>query len=352
MLSAQSSHSTARALQETAPLDYSMLTEAGEIASISSEWNALLARSRCNRAFSCSKWYLATPCILPELKPLVLVARRHGTLAGIFPVWLDPHRREAGFPDDHSDHLDIIAADDDMETITGLLSMALRGGAGYSRLSLKHIKPDSNCARGARELGLCPAMDEVFAPQNSLAYAVIGLARGYDEYMKNLSRKFRLNLNRMRSKAQREGVVVRELGPEDLSPESLPELFLALHESRFGKGTSLKSVCKSPEAWIRHLFPSLFAERRMRVFAVLHQDRIAGLDLATATRTGMYAWNGGFLPEIAHYEPGKLLIHKAIQQCCAEGLPEYDLGWFGQQYKAHWKPAIRYIGELQFNTHS
>jgi hypothetical protein len=34
--------------------------------------------------------------------------------------------------------------------------------------------------------------------------------------------------------------------------------------------------------------------------------------------------------------------------CCAESFAEYDLAGFGQQYKAHWRPAIRRIGELQF----
>jgi CelD/BcsL family acetyltransferase involved in cellulose biosynthesis len=352
MLSAQKSSSPARNFPENLPLEYSILTHTDEIASIGPDWDSLLARSRCNRAFSCSKWYLATPYLLPELNPLVIIARRDGALAGILPLWLNVDGKEAGFPDDYSDHLDIIAADDDMEAISGLLSTALRGETGYRRLALTHIKPESNCVRAARELGLLHDMDEAFAPSKALAYAVLDLACGYQEYSRCLSRKFRLNLNRMRNKAKKDGLEVLELRPPDIAPESLPELFLSLHESRFGKDTSLRSVCKTPEAWIRHLFPSLFAEGRMRVFAVLHKGRIAGIDLATVTKCGMYAWNGGFAEHIACYEPGKLLIHKAIQQCCLEGLPEYDIGWFGQQYKAHWKPVIRYVGALHFKTHS
>jgi hypothetical protein len=331
-------------------IDYEILTHICGIASISSEWDALLDRSPCNRAFSCSKWYLSLPYVLPELQPVVVVAKRDGILAGILPLWQDVHRKEAGFPDDFSDHLDIIAADDDIETITGLLSTALQGATGYSKLLLKHIKPDSNCVRGAQALGLCTDVDEVFSPQRSLAYAVLDLTCGYDEYCRTLSRKFRLNLNRARSKAQRDGITVRELTPESLPPESLPKLFLSLHESRFGKNTSLRSACESPELWIHHLFPALFVERRMRVFAVLRKDCIVGIDLAMVGKSGLYAWNGGFSPEIACYEPGKLLIDKAIHHSCLEGLAEYDIGWFGQEYKAHWRPTIRYISELRFDT--
>ena len=76
-------------------IDYQTLTELSEINSIASEWDALLERCRCNRAFSCSKWFLTTPELFPELSPLVLVARRDGAIAGVMPLMLDPHDRTA-----------------------------------------------------------------------------------------------------------------------------------------------------------------------------------------------------------------------------------------------------------------
>jgi len=335
-------------LSQQVALDYSVLTDLGAIAALSAEWDELLARSRCNRAFSCSKWYLATPYLLPHLEPLVLVARRCGRIAAILPLWLDIHKKQAGFPDDYSDHLDIIAADEDTDVSVGLLNFAIRQKQHCDKLSLKHIKPDSNCARAARRLGLF--REEAFAPGKSLPYAVIDLTGGYDNYLGTLSRPFRRQLKRLCGKAQKENIRVLELKPESFSPQSLPAIFLRLHESRFGAGTSLTLVCKSPEKWIYNLFPELFMEQRMRVFVIEIEDLIAGIDLEMVTRSGMYSWNGGFLPEIQQYHPGKLLIHKAIEQCCLEGSTEYDLGWFGQEYKSQWRPGIRQIGELQLHT--
>jgi CelD/BcsL family acetyltransferase involved in cellulose biosynthesis len=335
-------------LTQQSAFDYSLLTDLPAIAGLSAEWDELLARSRCNRAFSCSKWYLATPQLLPDLEPLVLVARRNGLIAGILPLWLDTRKKQAGFPDDYSDHLDIIAVDEDTDVIASLLNFAIRQKQRYDQLSLKHIKPDSNCARAARMLGLF--REEAFAPGNSLPYAVLDLTGGYDRYVVRLSRQFRRQLKRLCAKAQKESITVSELKPESFSPQSLPEIFLRLHESRFGTGTSLTLVCKSPEKWIYSVFPELFAERRMRVFAISIEDRIAAIDVEMVARSGMYSWNGGFLPEIEQYHPGKLLIRKAIEQCCIEGLTEYDLGWFGQEYKMQWRPEIRQIGELQFHT--
>src|SRR3954467_3962068 len=122
MLSAPCPDTIVKALQKNCPLDYTILRDIQDIVSISMEWDGLLARSRCNRAFSCSKWYLATPYLLPHLEPLVLVARRCGRIAAILPLWLDIHKKQAGFPDDYSDHLDIIAADEDTDVSVGLLN--------------------------------------------------------------------------------------------------------------------------------------------------------------------------------------------------------------------------------------
>lgn len=323
-----------------------VLTDWRDILLLREAWNVLLARSRCNRAFNSAQWYFAVPLILPELSPLLCIARRAGIMQGILPLWRDRCRQEVRFADHFCDHIDIIAADDDWEVMTGLLAFALQEAARYGTLSLRRLKRDSNCVRAACALGFSGQVERGFAPEAAGEHAVIDLGKGYEAYLKTLSRKFRLNLNRMRHKAAANGVVVRELQPEDLTPKDLPATFLSLHAARFGEASKL--VAPSGVTWIQHLFPSLFAERRLRVFAVLLADQITGIDLAMVSRSGPYAWNGGFLPEIQQYDPGKLLIDKTVQQCCAESLGEYDLGGFGHQYKAHWKPTIRWVGGLQF----
>lgn len=323
-----------------------VLTDWRGILSLCSEWNNLLAHSRCNRAFNSSQWYSAVPLILPELSAFLCIARCAGTLRGVFPLWLDGRQQEVGFAGDFCDHLDIIAAGDDLGVTADLLAFAIKAAADHGKLLLKRIKPDSNCVRAALALGFSCQVEEGFACETAREYAVIDLGMGYETYLKSLGRKFRLNLNRMRRKAAADGVMVRELQPDDLAPEHLPATFLSLLSARFS-GVS-KLLAPHAVAWIHRLFPSLFAERRLRVFAVLLGNRITGIDVAMVSDSGLYAWTGGFLPEVEQYDAGKLLIDKTIEQCCAECLAEYDLGWFRQQYKAHWKPTIRRIGNLQF----
>src|SRR2546423_6011682 len=175
-----------------ASVDYKILTDIHQVESISPEWDDLLARSRCNRAYSCSKWYLATVELLPKLQPLAFIARREGILSGVLPLWLEANRRLARFGDNFSDHFDIIAADEDSEVIQCLLDLALQGTESYDRLVLGQVKHDSNLVKGAKALGLGEAIDEFFVPGKSLTYAVLDLTQGYDEYMKTLSPEFRI----------------------------------------------------------------------------------------------------------------------------------------------------------------
>src|SRR5437868_7546535 len=76
---------------------YETLTDPSEIASIGDYWDRLLNGSRANRAFNCSKWFLAAIALYPELGPLVLIARRGATLSGVFPLFVVFGEGTAGF---------------------------------------------------------------------------------------------------------------------------------------------------------------------------------------------------------------------------------------------------------------
>jgi CelD/BcsL family acetyltransferase involved in cellulose biosynthesis len=333
-------------MQRYASISCEVLTGMEEIRAIASSWDELVARSRCNRAYSSSTWYLATQELVPDLQPLVFVAYRDHALAGVFPLWLEPGRRLARSGDHYIEHVDVIALDDDLEVVEGLVDFALQGNGSYDRLVLEPIRYDSNFVNGARGLGLGQEIDKCFLPDTFLPYAVLDLSYGYDEYMKTLSRKFRLNLHRLCHKAARDGFVIRELKRADMKPELLPEILLSLHLSRFGG----RSNMKSSQSWLQSSFPPLFAQGRLRIFAMLDKERIVAIDSATVTRFGIYGFVGGFLREVQKYDPGKLLIHKAIQQICLDGLTEFDLGWWGQDYKAHWKPNMRVVGDIRLAT--
>jgi CelD/BcsL family acetyltransferase involved in cellulose biosynthesis len=330
-----------------APIRYEALTELSEVIPLASEWDALLEQSQCNRAFSCSKWFLATSELFPAMRPLVLIARRDCALVGVMPLVIDDNGRKAGFPRNWCDYHDIISYDGHGDVNAGLLDLAISGTRHYDKLSLKRIRQDSNCFRAA--MTLKPGLDaeQLFLPGRMVEYTYVDLAHGFDVYRKKiLSKKFRNNLRTMRNNARKRGIAVRELKPDDLAPEKIAEVFLSLHLSRFGGHTALRTSV----SFVHRLFPSLFAEGRMRVFALLDEARIIGMHVAMVGKHSLFGWNGGFLPEAAGLSPGSQLFEEAIRQACLSGYEEYDFGWGDQEYKAQWTTDARQVGELEFTT--
>lgn len=325
------------------PVTYETLTAFPEVVRVGPQWDALLEESRCNRAFSCSEWFLSTPELFPALEPFVLIARRGGEIAGIMPLMIDRQSRTAMFPHNWSDYPDIIAQDEDDEVISGLLGLAISGAGEYDRLILKRLRPDSNCVRAAQRLEPDPAV----VPGKLLAYSYADLTRGYEVYRKTkMTRKLRGNLKTARNNARGRGIAINELGPGDLAPAELPGVFLSVHQNRFGEHTALRSSL----AFLRRLFPVLFAEGRMRVFALSSEGRVVAMHLAMVGRKSLFGWNAGFLPEVASLSPGALLLEEAIRHACLDGMGEYDLGRGQEAYKARWATGSREIGELHFTA--
>src|SRR6267143_2016795 len=114
---------------DTIKIEYEVLTELDAITSIATEWNALLARSGCNLAFSSAQWFLASCRLDRAVRPYVVVARSGDALVGILPLVLSNSGTVATFPEGESDYNDIVTERDYISAMTCLLDYALRSGA-------------------------------------------------------------------------------------------------------------------------------------------------------------------------------------------------------------------------------
>ena len=335
-------------------INYGVLTCAAEVALISPEWDALLARSPCNRAFSCSTWFLAacgfspdlTPYLDSPLQPNVIVARRGNQIAGILPLALSPDHEEAGFPGTLSDYNDIVAIAGDTQIATGLLEFAASRNGAYSRLVLKCLRTDSLCLRAAGLLDSARAIDNTFESDQTVC-PYLDIASGYEEYLKTRPGGFLKRLRYLQKKGLQSDVLARELDTKGISPDQVADSFLSLHLSRFGSRTGFRNA--PVQSFLRRLLPALYAEGRMRVFALFERDRIIGIHLCIVGVDSLCLWSGGFLPEAAHLSPGMLLINTEIETACAEGFAEYDLMRGTESYKERWSTNTRVIRQLEFD---
>jgi len=327
---------------ERASITYEVLREASAVTTVSAEWDSLLAQSPCNRVFSSSKWFLAWCHTVSTFSPYVIVARRGGAVAGVLPLVVTPDQ-QAEFPGKLSDYNDIIAGQDDLPILTGLLAHAI-AAQDYERLVLKCIRADSNCLRALRSL--YPAGEiEPFRYTRTEVCPHIQLPASYDEYLATRSGVFREGLMRVRRKAEKNNVVVREVTPETFSPDRLPQAYLSLHLSRFGDRSWAKPALYP---FVEEAFPALFAERRMRVFALFEEEKMIAMHLCMVGPDSLCYWSSGFLPEAADWSPGRLLFDFQLRQCCATGVREYDLLRGEEAYKAKWATGVRDIGQFEF----
>ena len=331
-------------LSEEDNISYEVFTALEEIAEIASGWNSLLARSPCNRAFSCAQWFAASCRLHQDVRPYVIVARREERLAAILPLVLSNEETLASFPDEESDYNDLVAAPDDLTAMTGVLDHALTPGAGYRKLMLSRLRDDANCLRAALNLNPARDLSVTYSVETSCPY--IRLPSGYDEYLLTRSRSFRTSLGQAHRYAARHQLSICELQPETFSAECLAELFLALHLTRFGEHSSLS--LPMAQAFVREVVPPLFTDHRLRAFALYETEKIIAVSLCLVGTDSLCLWNGGFASGSERWSPGKLLISAGIRAACNSKLGEYDFLRGAEDYKSRWTREEREIGKLEF----
>ena len=327
-------------------LTYEVLTQPPQVKAILGDWDRLLERSLCNRAFSSPHWYLAACATAPVRSMHVIVARRGGVVKGVFPLALAEASRTALFPGLLGDYNDLIAGDDDRPVLAGLLDFAITRPNGYDKLVLRRLRRDSNCLRAARAIYPARLVEQVFYLDMTCPY--IDLPPTYEDYLATRSRNFRKGLKAARRKAIEAGVEARELEPESFPPARLPEVFLRLHLNRFGLTSSLATPAH--HEFTRRVLPDLFVQRRVRGFALFRAGDIIAIDVCMVGDGSLCAWNGGFLAEVGRWSPGRLLIDAEVRHACGRKLEEYDFLRGREGYKLGWATASRDLGGMELDA--
>jgi len=335
-----------KTVQYSSQISYQILRSLNEIESIATEWDSLLDQSPCNRAFSCSKWYLVSARTDDSFSPYVLVGHRGSQIAGILPTAITNDGETLTFAGELSDYNDIIARETDHEVLAGLMSRALFFGRDYRRVVLNRVRSDSNCARAVRLLSPTLDLAKSFSIKTNSRY--IRLPSSYRDYLSTRSRNFRKNLKRARRDAENNNVSVRELDVDNFSPSRLAEVFLSLNLERWGSNCYYN--LDRPRTFVLNILPDLFAERRLRAFALTSDQNLLAMDLCMVGANSLCSWNGGFLSEASRWSPGTLLIDAGIKHSYSAKFDEYDLLRGEEPYKQRWVNSTREIGSFEFNA--
>jgi CelD/BcsL family acetyltransferase involved in cellulose biosynthesis len=322
---------------------YSSLEQIEEIAHA---WDELLELSPCNRVFSSREWYTANSTRLSSFRPYVVAGFCEEKVLGILALVIDSKDNTVKFPR-HSqcDYHDVVAQTTTTpELIAELLSYALANAQGCRRMVLSKLRPDSHCARALPFLRARPELECDWREVDR--YPRVCLPESFDSYLNSRSKAFRDDIRRAFCNLKKNGLVLRELDPDTFPAPSIPELLITLCVARHGDQCIFIQTPYS-EAFPRYVLPPLFRKRHLRAFALLEGERVLGLDLCTASTSGLATWNGGFVPEVKRYSPGTALFAFGIQQSIASGLHEFDFMRGPQAYKSKWMNNEYAMSELE-----
>jgi CelD/BcsL family acetyltransferase involved in cellulose biosynthesis len=336
----------ARASFKSQSLAISVLTEVSEIAGLSGEWNALLARSVCNRAFSSAEWFVASCSANPSFQPYAIIARKGAQLAGVLPLVLIEDGTLATFPSYLTDYSDALVARDDFAVVADLLNHARAEPNGYRRVVLRHIRRDSNCMRAIETEENGRAAKAAFREMVGCHY--LRLPATYDDFLRTKDSRFRKRLKRLQALAGSSTYVVSELGPDNFPAGKLADVFLSLHLARQTAKSCFESA--AAQTFAREVIPDLFNKGSVRACALMAGEEVVAIDLYAMGDQSLGAWNGGFLAEAEHCSPGKLLINAGIKLACALGLDEYDFMRGTEDYKNSWASDTRSVGSIELNV--
>ncbi|MEO5930680.1 MAG: GNAT family N-acetyltransferase [Candidatus Kapaibacterium sp.] len=323
-----------------------LITTPADIAAIAGEWDHLLDASGCNRAFSSRAWYRAACTAYPGIEPTVIVARADGHPVGILPLVFDTGTGQGRFPTPLADYSDAIVAVDDIPVAVLMLRYALSAGMPWDGLMLNFVREDSNVMRGMMESGLPHRIEWHANERWTCAYQE--LPARYDDFLASRSRNFRKGIGRARRAAALAGLMVEELTPDLLNPDDLPGIFLRLHGDRFPESSLLSG---SHQLFLESVLPSLFAERRLLVFAMRRGDAILAIDLCMVGARSLCTWNGGFDSAVEELSPGRLIIDAGIRSACGRGCAEYDMMRGLEPYKLEWAGSRRLLGKVMIGEH-
>jgi CelD/BcsL family acetyltransferase involved in cellulose biosynthesis len=325
---------------EAAPLRCQVLTGLDAVEALAPQWEALLERSRCNRAFSSPWWFLESCRVTTGRLPYLVVARRGWELAGVLPLCVTETSRTAEFGALLSDYNDIVADPAAPEVAAALLAFVSRAPHPFEQLVLRRLRPDSCCRQALPTLP--PAAGRHLLDGRVCPYA--RLPASFAEYLRTRGGKLRKGLRNAANRAARQGAVVREVTPAELPGVALPDAFLRLHEERFGK------TCFDVPAHRRlatAVLPRLFATGSLKVFALLRGTEVLGIEVCPLGPDSLCAWNGGFAREAAPWSAGKLLIAAEIARACELGFADFDLLVGVEAYKLEWATHLRGLADLE-----
>jgi CelD/BcsL family acetyltransferase involved in cellulose biosynthesis len=332
----------ARPSRAPAGLEVEALGSLAGLEAVRGEWTELWARTPGATPFEHPAWVLPWARTHAPDRTSAVAVRSGGALVGFAPVfsWRGSLFLAATGPSDRGDAL--IAPEG--EAVAPALLEAIAGeadAAGCGVIDLKQLPPGSALLSAPAPSGWRSRVEEgdpcpvapLFGPEG------LGAMPG----------KWRRKLGYTRRKAAELGGYAIETPCERTLPV-LRQALERLHAERWSaRGETGVLGGELQGALMREATPELLRAGLLRLYALRHRGRIAGVVMAMRAHATLYFYACGFDPAAGELGAGTLLIGHAISTEAADGAVAADFLRGREAYKYHWgaqdTPTLRRVLE-------
>lgn len=304
------------------------------IADLAAEWDALADRLAAS-PFERPGWFAAWTGAFGDGEIELLVARRGGRLAGVFPL----ARRAplaTSATNDETPRFEPLA--EDAEALQALCA-ALFAGARRG-VSLSSLAADGDAVAAVRAAARAARWRIV--EHCELRSPFIPIAGAFEDFERTLNTKFASGVRRRRRRLEDRGTVTLEVTDARGGREALLEEGFRI-ESAGWKGGRGTAIASDSSTWRFYRELAAWAARRgeLRLAFLRLDGRALAFDLCLEDARSHYLVKTGFDPAYSGDSPGMVLRREMIVRAFAAGLETYELLGHREEWKRRWSHDSR-----------
>ncbi|MCJ7582240.1 MAG: GNAT family N-acetyltransferase, partial [Candidatus Aminicenantes bacterium] len=304
-----------------------------KLIEVRGEWNTLLESSSQNCVFLSNEWFCAWFESFGESYPLcVLLFRDHkNRLFGAAPLMETCEGQKFIASQEVTDYCDFIVERGKEELFyINFLEYWQKENWQNSPLLLENIR------EGSPTLSILSRMADEHQLENSVRESDVALSLDlpltYEEYLKNLVRKNRHELQRKKRKIDSLSGVFHKRVNDPVGVRNYIDLFIDMH----GKRSSSKRKFWHKKGMVEFFrtITALFSENGWIEFNAVHfQDEPAAILLNFIYHDEIHFYNIAFEPKYSPFSPGIYLFNQSIRQAIEDKLRRADFLRGREKYK-------------------
>lgn len=306
------------------------IRDIAKLEALAGEWEALHGRVPFASPFQHPSWLLPWWAHFGSGELLTFAMRDQGRLAGIVPLFLhewNGRRQVTLLGTGCSDYLGVLAEPASRYEVEEQL---------WERLYAERHRWDL-C--DLQDLGPrywvngCGPLQFALVPQYTCAE--MPLPGSADLYFENLPHGLRRNLRRYRQKLDEQGSVAFHKATNE-SFRGAFQSMIRLHELNWSSRSEEGMFCGTLRDFHQRAAHTLAEQDIARCYTMTLNDRPIAAIYGFLDKKRFWSYQCGFLPEMARFSPGSLMLEFVLRDAIASGATQFDFLRGEEEYKRTW----------------